>query len=68
MQEKQDTGMDRRRFLAPSARVDAAVPPPPLARCDEAAAYNPGDEEEGPYNQESDDVRLYRNGYETLKK
>ncbi len=73
MQEKQDTGMDRRKFLR---AVGGAAPPPlappaPSRAPTPAEAINPRAEEtKARYNPESDDVKaFYRtNGYETLKK
>jgi hypothetical protein len=73
MHEKHDKAMDRRNFLravggastAAVAAVAASVRP------DEAAAYDPGEEEtRARYDPESENVKaFYRtNGYETLKK
>ena len=72
MHEKHEKAMDRRNFLravgastAAVAAVAASVTP------DEAAAYDPGEEEtRARYNPDSDHVKaFYRtNGYETLKK
>jgi len=73
MQEKQDTGMDRRKFLRAVGGASTAAVATAAASlaATEAQAYNPGDEEtKARYNPESDDVKaFYRtNGYETLKK
>ena len=71
MQEARKTAMNRRNFLravggAPAAAVAVAATLTP----EEAAAYNPGEEEMRARYQETDHVKaFYRvNGYQTLKK
>lgn len=65
-------GMDRRNFLRAVGGVSGVAAAAVIgAAPDEAAAYDPGEEETGArYQPDSPDVQaFYRtNGYETLKK
>ena len=68
----QKMGMDRRNFLRAVGGVSGVAAAAVIgAAPDEAAAYDPGEEEAGArYQPDSPDVQaFYRtNGYETLKK
>ena len=72
MHEKQNSGMDRRKFLrgfGGVSTVAVAAAAAPMAAT-EAEAYDPGEEETRSRYRETDHVKaFYRtNGYETLNK
>lgn len=72
MGSPEQAGMDRRNFLRAVGGVSGVAAAAVIgAAPDEAAAYDPGEEEAGArYQPDSPDVQaFYRtNGYETLKK